>query len=153
MWGKTDGKIEKNNNERKKRDIRGQWVISLLPQRIKGTIINRPCSLGLFLFSLYQYIFPPHPHPPVLIIQLYQGGSAFFCPAWMWKVRPVIKPVIRQTWGEELDHCMSPSSNEQPGSPCRLPTVLSHRWSPCLFWFERKTRREHSKVARLSSCP
>lgn len=90
--------------------------------------INPPkaCSNALFYFlSHSECIFPPTPNPPFLIIQLYQGGDAFFCPAWMWKVRPVIKPVITQTWEKEVDHWMSPLQMNNQGA-C-VPFLLSFR--------------------------
>lgn len=70
------------------------------------------------------------PHPPIPIIKLHQHGSAFFCPAWMLKVRLVIKVVIRQTGKEELDHYMSPSSNEQAKSPYPFPAKPHMKHAP-----------------------
>lgn len=66
----------------------------------------------------------------------------------------MIKPVIRQTWEEELDHCVSPSSNEQPGSRCRLPTAAQPQMKPLrLFspFFDLRGKQEERQLASLSA--
>lgn len=116
----TDGESGRKNKEKGK--IRVTWGHFITSPKDKKAQLPKGLVVPPFFFPPHSISTSPHPRPPVLIIQLYQGGGAFFCPAWMWKVRPVIKPVIRQTWEEELDHCVSPSSNEQRGSRCPLPT-------------------------------
>lgn len=68
----------------------------------------------------------------------------------------MIKPVIRQTWEEELDHCVSPSSNEQPGSRRRLPTAAQpqmkpRRLPPPPHFFDLRGKREERRLASLSA--
>lgn len=116
LWAHRGIKINwrtlKNNRKKGRSEI---WVISLLCWGIKRynyQIVLQTCPFSVFFPHAVCLRHPSD--PPVLIIQLHQGVGTFFHPAWMWKVRPVIKPVIRQTWKEKLDHCMSPSSNEQP---------------------------------------
>lgn len=77
----------RQNEEVKDKTMKGKKKY----QRKMGHSITSPkdkkaqLPTGLVVWPLFIFFFfistSHHPHPPLLIIQLYQGGSAFFCPA------------------------------------------------------------------------
>lgn len=70
-------KVREKTKRVKKKDQRKMGHFITFPKYKKAQLPK-----GLVVPPFFTCFFTsPTPHPPVLIIQLYQGGSAFFCPA------------------------------------------------------------------------